>query len=191
MFNSLARQNSPNVDNAQAARTIFTIATLLESQGANRYRVTAYRRAAIGLLRLPQGASAFVDGKGELNLPWLGPRLRRKLGELVAKGRMQFHQDLLAELPSSVRALLEVPGIGPKTAARLTERMGVRSVRGLARAAAGGELRQHYGFGAAREAKLGAATQALLDTKERRRRERAERRRQRREHQAASRPAAA
>src|SRR5690242_17112024 len=117
MFNDSAQHEPPIVDNAQAARTIFTIATLLESRGANRYRVNAYRRAAIGLLRLPQGAAAFVDGKGELNLPWLGPRLRRKLGELVAKGRMQFHQELLAELPASVRALLEVPGIGPKKAA--------------------------------------------------------------------------
>src|SRR4028118_1783899 len=68
------------VDNGEAARALFGVAALLEAQGANRYRVQAYRRAAVGMLRLPQGAFRYLDARGELTLPWLGKRLRRTLG---------------------------------------------------------------------------------------------------------------
>src|SRR5437773_10129110 len=90
---------APPVDNRRASRTIFAVAALLESLGANPYRVWAYRRAALGVLRLPVEAERFLDDGGELALPWLGPRLRRKLGELVRHGRVQFYDDLAADLP--------------------------------------------------------------------------------------------
>jgi DNA polymerase/3'-5' exonuclease PolX len=153
------------VDNREAAGTIFAIASLLESQGANPYRVRAYRRAAIGMLRLPEQAGRYADAKGELDLPWLGTRLRRKLGELVTRGRMQFHDELLAELPRPFRELLAVPGVGPKTAERLIGDLKIRSVRGLARAAREGRLRTLRGIGPVRERRLGEAAETLLAAK--------------------------
>src|SRR5919205_3855182 len=112
------------------------------------------------MLALPVEADRFTNADGELQLPWLGPRLRRKLGELVTRGRMQFHDDLLAELPRPLRELLAVPGVGPKTAQRLIDELGIRSVRGLARAARQGRLQKLRGFGPARERRLGLAAEA-------------------------------
>jgi DNA polymerase (family 10) len=68
------------VTNGEASKTMFGVAALLEAQGANPYRVRAYRRAARSLLRLaePSGPS-----EARIDLPWLGPRLRRKLDELT------------------------------------------------------------------------------------------------------------
>jgi DNA polymerase (family 10) len=150
------------MENTQAARTLFGVAALLESQGANPYRVRAYRRAARGLLRLEFQAGQYVTDEGECDLPWLGPRLRRKLGELVVNGRMQFHDELIEQLPPALRDLLEVPGIGPKTAARLMEKLNVRSARGVVRAARQGKLRTLPTIGARLEAKLGAAAEAVV-----------------------------
>lgn len=150
------------MDNLQAARTIFGVASLLESLGANPYRVRAYRRAAVSLLRLPVGAERFTNRDGELVLPWLGERLRRKLGELVVSGRMQFHQELLDELPDPLRELLSVPGVGPKTALKLITELGIGSVEDLASAASGQRLRTLRGIGPIRERQLGAAAEALL-----------------------------
>lgn len=150
------------MDNRQAAEALFSIAALLQAQGANRYRVAAYRRAALGLLALPEEAARYVNAAGELELPWLGASLRRKLGELVAHGRMQFHHELLAELPRAERELLAVPGIGPVTARRLSEELGIRSVRGLARAARQRRLSRLRGIGPVREHRLGKAAEALL-----------------------------
>ena len=150
------------VDNAQAARQIFAVAALLESQGANPFRVRAYRRAAVSMLRLPIEAERLTNAQGQLLLPWLGDQLRRKLGELVTRGQMQFHQDLLAELPGPLRELLRVPGIGPRTAERLIRDLGIRGLPGLAFAARTGRLRTLRGIGEIRERQLGAAAEALL-----------------------------
>ena len=150
------------MDNQRASRSIFAVASLLESLGANPYRVRAYRRAAVGVLRLPIELGRFVDDGGELALPWLGPRLRRKLGELVRRGTMQFYEDLLDELPEPVRELLAVPGVGPVTAARLIQHLDVQSVANLARAASEGRLQMLRGIGAVREQQLGAAAAAML-----------------------------
>jgi DNA polymerase (family 10) len=149
------------VSNQDAAKTLFGVASLLESQGANPYRVRAYRRAALGLMRLTIPAEQLTDQDGQLNLPWLGPRLRRKLGELLMMGRMQFHVELIAELPPAVRELLSVPGVGPKTAERLIRELDVRSVEQLAEAARRGRLRTLRGIGQVRERQLGEAASAL------------------------------
>jgi DNA polymerase (family 10) len=149
-------------DNGEAARAVFSVASLLESLGANPYRVRAYRRAAVGLLRLPARADSYLDPEGELALPWLGTRLRRKLGELVRRGRMQFYDDLMEELPAPFRELLRIPGVGPRTAARLMLDLHIHSVAGVAAAARDGRLRQIHGIGAVREQQLGAAADALL-----------------------------
>jgi DNA polymerase (family 10) len=150
------------MENREAARTLFGVAALLEAQGANPYRVRAYRRAARGLLRLEIRAGEYVNPEGECDLPWLGPRLRRKLGELVVRGRMQFHDELVEQLPPALRDLLEVPGIGPKTAQRLIDKLNVRSARGVARAARQGRLRTLPMIGDVLERKLGAAADAVV-----------------------------
>jgi DNA polymerase (family 10) len=172
------------MENREAARSIFAVASLLESQGANPYRVRAYRRAAVNLLRLPVAASALVKepetpegppdpppsgapakrkpkrtNASELAVPWLGDRLRLKLAELVTTGQMQFHQDFLQELPKPLRELLAVPGIGPKTAQRLIDELGVRSPRGVIGQARKGRIQRLHGFGPTREAQLAAAAQ--------------------------------
>jgi DNA polymerase (family 10) len=150
------------VDNLEAARAVFGVASLLESQGANPYRVRAYRRAAVGLMRLPDDARRYATEEGQLALPWLGPRLRRKLGELVTRGHMQFYDEILAALPRGYRELLSVPGIGPKTAQRLMVELGVCGLRDLADAARSGRLRALRGIGPLREQRFGEAAEALL-----------------------------
>jgi DNA polymerase (family 10) len=150
------------MENRDAARQIFEIASLLETQGANPYRIRAYRRAALGLLYLPTRADQHTTDDGELDLPWLGQRLRRKLGELVTQGHMQFHEDLVAQFPRPFRELLTIPGVGPKTATRLIQELGIRSIAGVARAARAKKLRQVYWIGPAREQRLGQVSEALL-----------------------------
>jgi len=150
------------ISNRDAARAIFAAGSLLESQGANPYRVRAYRRAAVGMLMLSEHAGQYTDEQGELVLPWLGKRLRRKLGELVRTGRMQFYDDIIAELPKPWRELLSVPGIGPKRAERLIQEGGIKSVRGLSRAAKRHRLRALPGFGPTLERQLADAADDIL-----------------------------
>jgi len=150
------------VDNRERALRIFTVASLLEARGANPYRVRAYRRSAFGLLALPKDAAAYLDERGELNLPTLGPRLRRKLGELVRTDNLTFHDELLAELPAAMRLLMTIPGIGPKLATRLMDEGGIDGLESLAAAARQGRLRSVRGVGPIREQRWGEAAELLL-----------------------------
>jgi DNA polymerase (family 10) len=150
------------VDNRERAIRILTVAALLEARGANPYRVRAYRRAAFAFLALPKDASAYLDERGELALPMFGPRLRRKLGELVRTDNLTFHDELLAELPAPMRNLMTVPGIGPIFSQRLIEEGGIQSLEALAQAAQQGTLQRLRGVGPARARQWGEAAGLLL-----------------------------
>lgn len=152
--------------NRAYALEIFAVASLLEARGANPYRVRAYRRAAVRLLRLTEDASVFLNEHGELALPGLGSRLRRKLGELVRTGTLSFHDELLAAEPRSIRTLMTVPGIGPKTADRLVREAKVRGLKSLVRSAHRRRLRRLKGIGPARELAWAEAAETLLTTAE-------------------------
>jgi DNA polymerase/3'-5' exonuclease PolX len=153
------------VTNKDAADILFNVGTILELAEDNPYRVRAYRRAARLLLANPEDARVrLVEGKEgkELDLPGLGPRLRRKLGELLVKGRMEFYDEVLAEFPRPIRDLIEIPGVGPKTAEQLTRELGIRSPRGVAWAARRHRLRRLRGIGPVREEQLGRAAEAVI-----------------------------
>lgn len=150
--------------NHDAALILLNIATILDMTAANPYRVRAYRRAARKLLQLRVPAQAFLTPNGELALPGLGERLRRKLGELFVKGEMTFYHDLYASLPPEMVRLMEVRGIGPITALRLYVELGLGSPEEVVQAAAAGRIRKLYRFGEKSEANLARAAQELLAT---------------------------
>ncbi len=153
------------VTNKDAADILFNVATILELAEDNPYRVRAYRRAARLLLGSRADARVkLVDGKQgkELDLPGLGLRLRRKLGELLATGRMRFYVELCAELPDDISRLMQIPNVGPKTALRLHEELGLSTPAEVYAAAQAGKIRALYGFGEKRERQLLHGAEAVM-----------------------------
>lgn len=137
--------------NKEAADALFNVATILEMADDNPYRVRAYRRAARLLLRSREDARVRLTDQKELDLPGLGIRLRRKLGELLSSGRMGFYVELCSVLPDEVVSLMQIPTVGPKTAIRLHEELGVSTAAEVVEAASTGKIRSLYGFGERRE----------------------------------------
>jgi DNA polymerase (family 10) len=140
--------------NREAADVLFNVATILELSQDNPYRIRAYRRAARLLLRSPEDARVKLTEKRELDLPGLGIRLRRKLGELLSTGRMGFYVELCAVMPDEVTRLMQIRTVGPKTALRLHEELGLSTAAGVVEAAHAGKIRLLYGFGEKREQQL-------------------------------------
>jgi DNA polymerase/3'-5' exonuclease PolX len=152
-----------SVTNQQIAEVLFNIATILEMQQGNQYRIAAYRNAARGLMALPVPASDIIRSGTLLVLPGLGRRLRRKITELVTTGRLTFYDELCAEaLPDDVRQLMTVPRVGPLTALRLTGSLNIHNVAGLYEAAHTHKLREHHGFGPRSEARLEQGAERVL-----------------------------
>lgn len=139
------------MDNRQVAETFNAMADILEIQGATYHRVMAYRRAAENIAALGQPLEE-IWRRGDLeSIPGIGTTLAAKIDELMRTDELEAYQELRAAVPEGVVAMLHVPGVGPKSAARFWKELGVESIEGLARAAEAGRLRELRGFGAKSE----------------------------------------
>ena len=146
------------VHNAEIARALYRLAELLEIEGANPFRVRAYRNAARTIETLPESVEAMVAGGAELSeLPGIGKDLAGKLKEMVETGRLHLLEEVEHRLPPSLVDLASLPGLGPKRIKLLYNKLGVTSVSDLAKAVAAGKLRRLAGFGPKLEHKLGQA----------------------------------
>ena len=156
----------PKVTNRQIAEVLSGIADLLATQNSNPYRIQAYRNAARGILDLAEPAAQILARGEELPIAGMGDRLRAHINELVEMGTVTFQNGLCMQtLPQGVRALMAVEHVGPYTAIRLHEELGVDSPEKLLRAAQQQRIRQLAGFGTRSEARLKEAAQHLVKEK--------------------------
>ncbi len=145
----------PIITNRQIAEVLSSVANVLESANSNPYRIQAYRNAARGVLELPEQAAVILARGESLPVPGLGERLRMRIAELVQTGTMTFYNDLcLQALPTGARALMAVEHIGPHTAIRLHEELGIDTPEKLWWAAHQQRIRKLPGFGVRSEARL-------------------------------------
>lgn len=134
--------------NVDIASSFEEIADLLEIQGANPFRIRAYRNAARILGELPQEASHLLE-KGEdlTRLPGIGDDLAAKIKEIVTTGHCSLLDRLHTELPPAITELLKIPGLGPKRVKALYHDLDVQTLEQLHRAARDGRIRALPGFG--------------------------------------------
>jgi DNA polymerase (family 10) len=141
--------------NASIAETFRHVADLLEIEGANPFRIRAYRRAAQTVEDLPQSAAKMVaDGKTLAGLPGIGKDLAGKITEIVNTGRLGALAEIEARTPTTLAALTAVPGLGPKRVHRLHEAFGIKTLKDLERAARKHKIRELRGFTAKTEEKI-------------------------------------
>ncbi len=120
--------------NREIAEIFNDIADLLEIKGENPFRIRAYRRAAMNI-------EAFTKDVAEtskdllMKIPGIGEDLAGKIEEYVKTGKLKFYEDLKKEVPEGLSKLLTVPGLGPKTAKLLFERLKIKDLDDLERIA--------------------------------------------------------
>lgn len=149
------------VHNADIAALFEEIADRLEIQGANPFRVRAYRNAARTLGELPQEARALLEKGDDLTrLPGIGDDLAAKVREILATGRCSLLERLRRELPPAVTELLQIPGLGPKRVRTLYHDLEVQTAEQLYRAARDGRIRALPGFGEKTERNILQAVEA-------------------------------
>ena len=139
----------PEPLNTQVAGRLEEVASILEDQHANPYRVRAYRRAAETLRRLERPVAELLAEHGIPGLealPGIGESLARSIRDLVLTGRLPM-LDRLRGRSDPVALLESVPGIGPRTAERLHHDLGIDGLEELEAAAHDGRLASLAGFG--------------------------------------------
>lgn len=144
--------------NDEIAAALDEIADLLEIQGANPFRIRAYRNAAQTLRGMSQEVSDFIASRKKLeDLPGIGGDLAGKISELALAGKTPLLEQLRREMPRGLTELLHLPALGPKRVKRLHDELKVDSLADLQRAIKSGRLGKLGGFGPKMTERLGAA----------------------------------
>jgi DNA polymerase (family X) len=140
--------------NDELARIFYEIGDMLEIQGELPFKVGAYRRAAESIGNSPLDiAQAYREGAPP-RLAGVGRAIDEKLAELADTGRLRFYERLRQDVPPSVVTLLQVPGLGPRTAGELWRQAGISSLEQLEEAASSGRLRELRGMSAKTEQRM-------------------------------------
>jgi DNA polymerase (family 10) len=121
--------------NSDVAKIFQDIADLLELKGENVFKIRAYQKAARAIEYHPRELEAMIDeGEDLQSIPGVGEAIAKKAAELVTTGKLGYYENLKGEFPQGITNLLDVPGIGPKTANKLSSELGISSVDELERA---------------------------------------------------------
>lgn len=138
------------MDNQAIARSFYRLAALMEIRGDDPFRLRSYRNAgeAIETWPTPLNTIAAKDGvPGLQNIPGVGKAIAGKIVELLDRGTFDAWERIIAETPATVLDLLEIPGIGPKTAAALHQKFKVSSLAELRTFVTAGGLDMVDGIG--------------------------------------------
>jgi DNA polymerase (family X) len=140
--------------NPEVAEQFELLADLLELEGAESFRVIAYRRAATRM-RDTSGSVAqlALEGKAK-ELQGIGKTIEEKIVQIVEQGEIEALAKRKASIPSEVVLFMRLPGLGPKTAARIWKELGISTLAELKAAAEGERLRSLAGLGAKSEEKI-------------------------------------
>jgi DNA polymerase (family X) len=151
------------MENLEVAQVFEEVADLLEIQGANPFRVRAYRNAARTIRDLSE-ALGDVCANPERKLEefaGIGQDLAEKIKTILGSGDLPLRQELRGQVPAGVRDLLNVPGLGPKRALILHQKLGIGSIDQLRQATQEHRVQGLAGFGVKTEQKILAALEDL------------------------------
>src|SRR5260370_7093951 len=126
--------------NAEVAATFRLLSDLLAIRGESIYKVNAYRRAAESIGALSEPLTAIRQRGALTEIPGVGKEIAQKIGNLLDTGTFPLLQQVEAQIPPGVAALLTVPGIGPKRALALYQTLGISSLDALRAALAQSRL---------------------------------------------------
>jgi DNA polymerase (family 10) len=127
--------------NSDVARVFQDIADLLELKGENVFKIRAYQKAARSIDYHPRELEAMIEeGENLQSIPGVGEAIAKKATELITTGKLVYYENLKAESPHGITNLLDIPGIGPKTANKLSSELGISSVDELEQAIKDGRV---------------------------------------------------
>ena len=121
----------PHDVNSNLANLFLAMAASLQSNGANPYRVRAYKRAADTLAHLESPVTELIDTGNVQTLPGIGKDLATKIHEYLATGTIQAYEELKTPLPPDVRPWAALPGLSEPIVHELYYRLGIRTLDDL------------------------------------------------------------
>ncbi|NIR30455.1 MAG: DNA polymerase/3'-5' exonuclease PolX [Gammaproteobacteria bacterium] len=156
------------VHNREIAALFERLADLLEIEGANPFRVRAYRNASRVVGGLSQGVEDMLrEGEDLSALPYIGEDLAEKIRTIVETGKLPLLEEVETRVPGELSELMKIPGLGPKRVKTLYQELRIDSLEDLERAIRDGKVRELEGFGKKSEEVLTAGIARLTGVERR------------------------
>jgi DNA polymerase (family X) len=140
--------------NVDVAEQLELLADLLELEGEASFRVLAYRRAATRIRETAGSVAELALAGRAKELQGIGKTIEEKIVQVVEDGEMHALTKRKKIVPPEVVSFMRLPGLGPKTAARIWQELGVTTIVELKRAAEQEQLRTLAGLGAKTEERI-------------------------------------
>jgi DNA polymerase (family 10) len=142
------------MDKGKVAELLVEIGTLLELKGENPFKTRAYSNAARALENLTEPLEKVVAENRLGEIPGIGEGIQKKVTELVTTGRLKYYEEIKASVPAGLVEMLQIPGMGPKKARALNEKLGIESIEQLEAACKAGKVADLDGFGEKTQSKI-------------------------------------
>ncbi len=156
-----------SLSNRDVAHIFQAIADSMEILGEDRFRILAYRRASDAIGDLPLPLADYQARHALEDIPGIGKTIAEKIGVLLDTGTLPLYERLKSQIPAGVLDLLRVPEIGPRTAKRLYDELGIASLDDLRAMVDAGRLREVKGFGAKTEQRIRQGLEMLSQREQR------------------------
>ena len=140
--------------NVDVAEQLELLADLLELEGEASFRVLAYRRAATRIRETAGSVAELALAGRAKELQGIGKTIEEKIVQVVEDGEMHALTKRKKIIPAEVVSFMRLPGLGPKTAARIWQELGVTTIEELKSAAEHEQLRTLAGLGAKTEERI-------------------------------------
>ena len=144
----------PEIKKEGVIDLLETIATLLELQEENPFKIRAYTNAARSIETWGGNLRELAVENRLEEIPGVGKAIAAKISELMLTGMCQFYDELRAKFPPGILELFSLPGLGSKKIKALHEKLGVGSIADLAAACAAGRVAGLAGFGKTTQEKI-------------------------------------
>ena len=136
------------IHNSEVADVFSQVADLLEIEGANEFRVRAYRKAARTIRGYPRSMADLLDeGQDLTELSGIGEDLAGKIQEIIKTGGLAQLEGIKQRTPAGLTQMLKIEGLGPKRVQQLYQELDITSLTQLEEAAKKGQIQELDGFG--------------------------------------------
>ena len=151
----------PAYDNMAVAAKLELMADLLELSGADKFRFLSYRKAASAIRAWPEQVAALANEGTVTQIPGVGAKMAINIGQVVARGSFDALDEIADVVPPTLAQVMQIPGVGPKRAALMHEKLGVETIADLEDALAAGCVAALGGFGAKTAENIAAGVEAF------------------------------
>jgi DNA polymerase (family 10) len=133
--------------NRELANLFYKISELLSLKGENLFRIRAYEKAAQIIESLPQAIEEITDKNDLLKIPGIGESIAEKIIEYNSTGSIVYLEELKKEFPEGLLEIMSIPGVGPKKAKIIFDKLKISDINELRKSAQEGLLNDLPGFG--------------------------------------------